>query len=133
VKPLPRYIAILEFITAAGLVIFWAAFFTIGLAPENPPPSYFDFEHAFPLPDFILAIALFSGGILVLQKTPYGTLLSIAAAGALIFLGLVDFSFNFQQGMYATSFAESIMNAIINVWSIGLGLLILFKAQQAYR
>ena len=52
------WIAALATITGIGLLLFWIGFFTIGLAPENPPPGYFEYEHSFPLPDIILAIAL---------------------------------------------------------------------------
>jgi len=32
-------IAIFETLTALGLILFWIGFFTIGLAPETPPPG----------------------------------------------------------------------------------------------
>lgn len=124
-----RTIAILELLTAVGLILFWTAFFTIGLAPENAPPSYLYFEHSFPLPDMVLAIALFAAGFLSLKQKTSGKLLSIAAAGALIFLGLVDFSYNIQNGMYLLSTADLVMNAFINLWCVGFGSAILIKVR----
>ena len=41
----------LMILTGAGIILFWIAFFTIGLTPENAPPCYLAFEHAFPPPD----------------------------------------------------------------------------------
>jgi hypothetical protein len=43
--------------TAAGLLIYWPLFFTVGLAPPNPPAGYFVFQHSFTAPDIILALA----------------------------------------------------------------------------
>jgi hypothetical protein len=40
---------------------------------------------------------------------------SLACAGSLIFLGLVDFSFNAINGMYTTDLADSVLAAAINL------------------
>lgn len=119
-----KTIAVLELLTGIGLILFWIGFFTIGLAPENPPPCYFAYEHSFPLPDIVLAIVLLASGILLLSGNPRGRKLSLVAAGALIFLGLLDFSFNIQNGVYMISTLDLILNAFINVWCVGFGLAI---------
>ncbi|MBC8512534.1 MAG: hypothetical protein H8D32_06090, partial [Dehalococcoidia bacterium] len=62
-----RTIPVLEIITAAGLILFWIGFFTVGMAPETPPECYFAYEHAFPLPDILLAMVLLASGILLLK------------------------------------------------------------------
>lgn len=119
-----KTIAVLELLTGIGLILFWIGFFTIGLAPENPPPCYFAYEHSFPLPDIVLAIVLLAAGILLLSGNPRGGRLSLVAAGALIFLGLLDFSFNIQNGIYKISALDLILNAFINIWCVGFGLAI---------
>ncbi len=65
-------IAILELLTAVGLILFWIGFFTIGLAPKNPPKGYMEYEHSFPLPDGLLALLLLVAGILLLLNNPLG-------------------------------------------------------------
>lgn len=120
-----RTIAFLQTITAMGFILFWIGFFTIGLAPENPPKCYFVFEHAFPLPDVVLAVALFISAILILRKNPLGRILSLVCAGALVFLGLLDFSFNYQNGIYCISTPDFIVNAFINAWCVAFGLSII--------
>jgi len=117
-----RTIAILEIITSVGLILFWTAFFTIGMAPKNPPPCYFVFEHSFPFPDVILAIGLLTGSIMMLKGRAGGRRLSLLCAGGLIFLGLLDMSFNFQNGMYSISVADMMTNGFINLWCIGFGI-----------
>jgi hypothetical protein len=117
-----RLLASLEIVTAVGLVLFWIAFFTVGLAPENAPACYFAYEHSFPLPDGILAVLLLAAGILLAKRRTWGVKLSLAAGGALVFLGLLDFSFNIQNGVYLTSTIDLVLNAFINVWCVGFGL-----------
>ena len=119
-----RIIAVLEFLTGVGLILFWIGFFTIGLAPENPPSCYFAYEHSFPLPDFILALAVLASSILLLRNKESGKILSFICAGGLIFLGLLDFSFNIQNGIYTLSALDLVLNAFINIWCVGFGVVI---------
>lgn len=119
-----RLIASLEIVTGVGLVLFWVAFFTVGLAPDNAPPCYYAYEHSFPLPDGVLALLLLAAGILLLRSRPGGRTLSLIAAGALVFLGLLDFSFNLQNGVYLTSTIDLVLNAFINTWCVVFGLAI---------
>jgi hypothetical protein len=41
-----------------------------------------------------------------------------------MFLGLLDFSFNIQNGIYMTSGLDLILNAFINIWCVGFGVAI---------
>ena len=119
-----KTIAILELLTGAGLILFWIGFFTIGLAPKNPPKGYMEYEHSFPLPDGLLAILLLAAGILLLLNNSVGSTLSLIAAGALVFLGVLDFSFNIQNGVYKISKSDLILNAFLNIWCVGFGIAI---------
>jgi len=119
-----KIITILELLTGIGLILFWLGFFTIGLAPENPPPCYFAYEHSFPLPDMILAMVLLAAGTQLLKHRESGRILSLIGAGGLIFLGLLDFSFNIQNGVYMTSTVDLVLNIFINLWCIVLGAVI---------
>ncbi len=117
-------IAVLELLTGVGLILFWIGFFTIGLAPKNPPQGYMEYEHSFPLPDGLLAILMLVAGTLLLLNNPWGSHLSLVAAGALVFLGVLDFSFNIQNGVYKISKGDLILNAFLNVWCVGFGIAI---------
>ena len=120
-------ISILSIITAVGLVLFWIGFFTIGLAPKNPPAGYFVYEHSFPVPDIILAVVLIAGSVLNMTGGTHGNTLLVASGGALVFLGILDMSFNFQNGMYKTSVLDMILNAFINLWCVIFGALIVVR------
>ena len=73
--------------TAVGLAGFWIAFFTVGLAPADPPPGYLPFEHAFPLPDGLLAAGLAVAAWMLAHPDPgvqlQGRAVSILCAGGL--------------------------------------------------
>lgn len=116
-----KVIAVLELLTGAGLILFWIGFFTVGLAPENPPPCYFAYEHSFPLPDIILAVAFLLAGTLLLKNRESGRILSLVCAGGLMFLGVLDFSFNVQNGVYRISTLDLVLNVFINIWCVGFG------------
>jgi len=115
-------IAWFSIITGIGIILFWIGFFTVGLAPETPPEGYFVFEHSFPPPDCILAVTLIIAGALLIKKRHTGILLSLVASGGLMFLGILDASFNIQNGMYGISPMDTILNAFINLWCFGFGL-----------
>ena len=95
--------------TGFGIIVFWVLFFTVGLAPANPPTCYFAFERSFPLPDAVLAISLLTAGTLVSMGRPEGHTLGLVCAGGLVFLGLLDASFNIQNGIYTSSLTEGMM------------------------
>jgi hypothetical protein len=110
--------------TGFGIVVFWVLFFTVGLAPMNQPVCYFAFEHAFPLPDAVLAIGLLGGGAPAITGQPEGVTLSLVCAGGLLFLGLVDASFNLQNGIYTSSLTDGAMAIAVNLWCIALSIAI---------
>lgn len=116
-----RQLAFLQIFTAAGIAVFWILFFAVGLMPENPSPCFLCYEHAFPVPDLVLAATLMAAAILLLKAHPLGHLLTQAAGGALIFLGLLDISFNLQNAIYSSSMGDLIMNALINGWCVFFG------------
>ncbi len=124
--------AYLSIITGIGIILFWVAFFTIGLAPENPPACYLAYEHSFPLPDAVLSAGLIITGFLTLRNEKKCIWL-LAPAGGLIFLGLVDFAFNVQNGMYMISVADGILNAFINLWCVALGIAIILGIKNRVR
>ena len=109
----------LQLLTAIGLILFWTAFFTIGFENPDYPTYYTKFEHSFPLPDSFLCIVLLMAYFN--RKTDKWKNYTFIAAGAMIFLGLCDFSFNTMNGMYTVGVADGILNAFINIWCVGFG------------
>jgi hypothetical protein len=115
------FISWLMILTGAGIILFWIAFFSVNMVPENAPACYLAFEHAFPPPDALLALGLLAAGVLTLRGRPAGLTLSRVCAGGLLFLGMIDISFNLQNGIYGLGTDELISMAAINLWCVGLG------------
>ncbi len=44
-----------------------------------------------------------------------------------MFLGLLDFSFNIQNGVYMISTTDLILNAFINIWCVAFGVALYLK------
>ena len=128
---LTSVIARLELMTAAGLILYWLLYFTVGLAPDEPPPGYFVFQNTFTVSDVILALLLFRAGTFLrshdAERRIAGRSLTLICAGALLFLGGLDISFNFQNEIYATLSFDVVLEAIVNVWCLTFGLLLILR------
>jgi hypothetical protein len=63
------------------------------------------------------------GAIGLLTESGVGVAFSLVAAGALVFLGLMDVTFNVENGLYRHLATSGPMRAelVINVWTVGLG------------
>jgi hypothetical protein len=123
-----KFVAIMELAIAVGIISFWIAFFSVDLVNIDDPhleKIYLAFESAFPVADISLSIVLIIGGIGLLKKMPFGFLFSLLGGGSLIFLGLLDVSFNTQHGIYLLGIGEAILNIFINLLCLGGGILLI--------
>jgi hypothetical protein len=118
----------MELAIAVGIISFWIAFFSADLVNIDDPhleEIYMAFESAFPVADISLSIVLIIGGIGLLKKMPFGVLFSLLGGASLIFLGLLDVSFNTQQGIYLLGIGEAILNISINLLCLGGGVFLI--------
>lgn len=107
--------SLFELATAIGVVAYWVLFFTSSPLPFVDPEraqDYFAFESAFPAADAVLVVALVLGGVGLLRRAAFGPPLSLAAAGALVFLGLLDLTFNARQGIYRLTPGAAFVNLV---------------------
>jgi len=117
----PKHLAKVQAIFAAGIVLWWAYFFAAGHADYSG--SHLAFESAFPLPDLVWVVPLLYSAARANARGDASALVWTAASGgALVFLGLLDASFNLQNGVYLKSLADGLLNGFINVACIGFGL-----------
>lgn len=131
-------IARLELLTAVGLFLYWVLYFTVGVAPDNPPPGYFVFQNSFTVADLVLAGLLARAATFLLGADPIrrvnGRGLSLICAGALLFLGGLDISFNFQNQIYLTWSFDMLLEVLVNIWCLGFGFLLAYEfAFDAYQ
>ncbi len=123
-----KFAAILELAIAVGIISFWIAFFSADLVNIDDPhleEIYLAFESAFPVADISLSIVLIIGGIGLLKKMPIGFLFSLLGGASLIFLGLLDISFNTQHGIYLIGIEEAVLNIFINSLCLGGGIFLI--------
>lgn len=122
-------IAILEIVLAIGFIGFWGYFFAVELKNPENTEVYLAFEKSFPIPDlgFITPCLLISAIGLLLDEF-FGVFFAIVAGGGLIFLGLLDISFNIQNGGYTKSLEDTIMNLFINLVCVIFGPVLLIYA-----
>ncbi len=99
-----RYIAYLEVFGAILLISFWIGWF-LGILKsfsrgDSLYETYMAFESSFPIADFWIVILLLISAYGILTDKTYGSFFAASAGGALVFLGLIDITFNLQQGVY---------------------------------
>jgi hypothetical protein len=124
-RELVPLIAVVELTVALGIIAFWITFFStdmVAIEDSRLAEIYAAFESAFPVPDFYLSLILVIGGIGLLRRKFYGYLFSLMGGASLIFLGLLDISFNVQQRIYWLGAEEAAMNVFINSLCVGVGL-----------
>ncbi len=121
-------IVIFQIIFIVGLVAFWIYFFLV----ENKNPErtevYRVFEKSFVIADLGFALPcsiLAVYGILTEQKL--GFFFSVVLGSAIIFLFLMDFCYNLQQGTYKKRDLDTILEIVLNIYCAIFGpLFILF-------
>lgn len=108
-NPVQRLILLGNLLVALLLVVFWIAFYTELIFPLDVLAErirYFDgyyaWETSFTVPDLILAVALFWSAQRLLVNPAHASALVIlsASAGAMMFLGVLDFTYGIRHGMY---------------------------------
>ena len=111
---------------AVSLVIFWIAFYAELIFPIDVLSArilhfegYYAWETSFTVPDLVLAITLFWSAQRLLVS-PYhvpALIVLSASAGAMMFLGILDFTYGIRHGMYELDHLFSWI-----LLAIGLGL-----------
>lgn len=116
-------LAVLLILTAVVTVAYWLDFFLRGTVHVVEEEWYLRFERAFPVADAWMAGAAVIAATGLLADRSYGVVFGLAAAGALLFLGLMDLTFNVQNRLYRLlpQSAEMWAEAVIVVWCLGLG------------
>lgn len=121
------------YVTGLLELAYWVVFCTMGMAPLRPPQCYFAYERAFLVPDVLVALAMIAAATLRLRRHPFGRPLTVACGGSLAFLGLLDASFNVQNGVYASSTLDLWTNAGLNLYCVAFGATLVLATARAQR
>ncbi|MFW9904417.1 MAG: hypothetical protein ACFFFH_08805 [Candidatus Thorarchaeota archaeon] len=119
-----KIIAIFEVIGALLVIGFWIGWFLNILKSFEPEHQLYDvyiaFESSFPVADTWIVILLLISAFGVLNEKSYGSFFAAAAGGAFVFLGLIDITFNLQQGVYQYDPSAIVINSAALIGGIVL-------------
>jgi len=119
-KGLGWIIALLCFAFVATLA-YWIVFFTSGDVQVRNDAVYIAFEKAFPPADAWMALCALLGAIGLWRGRSWGFLFALLAASSAIFLGLMDVTFNLNEGIYTIGGSEALIEILINLATLLLG------------
>jgi len=110
--------------TAIGVIYYWADFYLRGGVQVVKEEWYIRFEKAFPAADLWMSACALAGAVGLLTEQTYGLLFALLAASSLIFLGLMDVTFNLQNSLYrlVSTSGQMRFELLINLWTLGLGI-----------
>jgi hypothetical protein len=110
--------------TAVGLIYYWIDFYMKGGVQAVNEDWYKRFQKAFTAADVWTAACALVGAVGLLAGQTYGALFTFITASSLIFLGLMDVTFNIQNKLYRLIGKSGQMKfeLFINLWTLGLGI-----------
>ena len=120
-------LSVLLIISAIGLVYYWVDFYLRKGVQVVQDDWYLKFQKAFPVADIWVAACALLGAVGLLTEQNYGLLFSMLAASSLIFLALMDITFNLENKLYrlvGTS-REMVFELGLNLWSLSLGIVLI--------
>ncbi|HEY40776.1 MAG TPA: hypothetical protein G4O18_02830 [Dehalococcoidia bacterium] len=110
--------------TAIVCIYYWVDFYITGGVHVIKDDWYMRFQNAFPAADLWMSVCAIVGAIGLLTGQTYGLLFTLLAASSLIFLGLMDVTFNIQNKLYrlvATS-GQMKFEVFLNIYALGFGI-----------
>ena len=117
-------LSVLLIVTAIVLIYYWIDFYTRGGVQVLKENWYIKFQKTFPVADLWIAACAIAGAIGLLTEQSYGLVFSLLAASSLIFLSLMDITFNIQNNLYrlVTTSSEMKFELLGNIWFLGFGI-----------
>jgi hypothetical protein len=123
-------LAVLLASVAVMVTAYWVSFYRGGEVRVTDDPCYARFQAAFPVADAWMAgCALVAAAGLVLGER-FGPAFMLLAASAAVFLGLMDVTFNVENGLYRLVRTSGAMRfeLLVNIVSLGLGAILIVYA-----
>ena len=125
-KSSKRIIIGLLFFAFAATLVYWIIFYTTGETQVRQDAVYLAFESSFPVADTWMAFCALIGAIGLWNRKSWGFLFGVLAASSAIFRGLMDLTFNLNEGIYAIPGLETTIEVLINLLTLGLGPVVIY-------
>ena len=119
--------SILLIISTAVVIYYWVDFYLRRGVQVIQEDWYIKFQKAFPVADTWMATCALLGAIGLLTEQTYGLLFSMLAASSMIFLALMDITFNVENKLYrlvGTS-NEMKLELVGNIWFLSVGVILI--------
>jgi hypothetical protein len=123
-------VSVLLVMTSIFLVYYWIDFFLRKGVQVIREEWYIKFQKAFPVADMWAAICALLSVIGLITEQNYGLLFSLLTASSLIFLALMDITFNVENKLYnlvGTS-NEITLELAGNIWFLSIGIILIIYA-----
>jgi hypothetical protein len=101
-------------LTAFGIPAYWISFFMGGDVHASQEQWYLVFHRTFPVPDGATALCAALCAIGLVRRKEWAVFWGLITAGGLMFLGLIDTSFNVQNNIYGKASGAVGTEIIIN-------------------
>ena len=117
-------LSVLLIISAVVVIYYWADFFIRGGVHVIKEDWYIKFQRSFPPADLWMAVCALVGAAGLLMGQTFGLVFSLLAAGSLLFLALMDITFNIQNNLYplVRTVGQMRFEVLINLWTLTLGI-----------
>ena len=119
-------VVVVQLAAAAGILAFWRRAHSWRFDEPWRPPGFAEHEAAFRFPDTVCALLLAVSASLILAGRSEGRALALVAAGMLLFLGLLDARYMWQQGLFAREH-DGLLHAAIVLLVLGVATLMLVQ------
>ena len=123
-------ISVLLIMTAIFLIYYWIDFYLRKGVQVTQEEWYIKFQKAFPIADMWAAICALLGAVGLLTEQNYGLLFSILSASSVIFLALMDITFNVENKLYNLVGTSNEMKLELagNIWFLSVGIVLIIYA-----
>jgi hypothetical protein len=113
--------------TSIFIIYYWIDFFFRKGVQVIQEEGYIKFEKAFPVADMWITSCAFLGAIGLLTEQNYGLLFSLLSASSMIFLALMDITFNLENNLYHLIRYSNQMKLELagNLWFLTVGVILI--------
>jgi hypothetical protein len=122
-------LSLLLVLTVILMIYYWVEFFFRKGVQVIQDEWYIKFQKAFPVADMWLTLCALLGAIGLLTEQDYGFFFSLLAASSMIFLALMDITFNVEIKLYRLirTSNEMKMELAANIWFSSVGIILIIS------
>ena len=122
-KLLNILVGLSQILVGMGILVFWIFFFLVIVKKDaNKTENFFSHEKSFPIADLGWIVPnLFIASIGLFTSQSFGIFFTIISGSSLIFLGLLDTTYNAQNKLYANSVSDAILYLFNNISCLAFG------------